>query len=117
MPTDYQIPGRVPEDGVPREAVTDYWRERYPSEPYYDSSLAFDEYEPAYRLGHQSRAQDIIRAYEDVERDLETRWASERGQSRLEWTQARQAVKRGWEDALNVDPRLGHLDKGTPRGT
>lgn len=113
MSPDYQIPGRVPEDGVQREALSTYWRERYPDEPYYDANASFEEFEPAYRLGHHSRAQDVIRAYEEVERELETRWAAERGASRLEWLQARHAVKRGWEDALRADPRL---DKGAPRG-
>jgi hypothetical protein len=105
MSTDYQIPGRVPEDGTPRQAVSDYWRDRYTSEPYYDNQLFFDDYEPAYQIGHTARAQDIIRAYEEIEGELETRWAKERGKSRLEWAQARSAVRRGWEEAVNLDPR------------
>lgn len=48
----------------------------------------------------------MIRAYEQVEAELESRWANERGHSRLEWTQARNAVRRGWEDAQLADPRL-----------
>ncbi len=48
----------------------------------------------------------MIRAYEQVEAELESRWASERGRSRLEWAQARGAVRRGWEDAQLADPRL-----------
>ncbi|AWH16193.1 hypothetical protein C1922_02055 [Stenotrophomonas sp. ZAC14D2_NAIMI4_7] len=102
MSPDYQIPGRVPEDSTPRQAVSDYWRDRYTAEPYYDESLYFDDYEPAYQLGHSARAQDIIRAYEDVERELEGRWAQERGKSRLEWAQARNAVRRGWEESERV---------------
>jgi hypothetical protein len=49
-----------------------------------------------------------------VEAELESRWASERGKSRLEWAQARNAVRRGWEEAVNLDQRL---DRGVPRGT
>ncbi|WP_353099424.1 hypothetical protein [Stenotrophomonas lactitubi] len=105
MSTDYQIPGRVPEDGTPRQAVSDYWRDRYTSEPYYDNQLFFDDYEPAYQIGHTARAQDMIRAYEEIEGELESRWANERGKSRLEWAQARSAVRRGWEEAVNLDPR------------
>ncbi len=48
----------------------------------------------------------MIRAYEQVEAELESRWASERGRSRLEWAQARNAVRRGWEDAQQADPLL-----------
>ena len=114
MSPDYQIPGRVPEDSTPREAISDYWRDRYSAEPYYDASLLFDDYEPAYQVGHaarfhETRADQVIRAYEEVERELESRWASDRGRSRLEWEQARAAVRRGWDDANTVDPRLGRL--------
>jgi len=105
MSTDYQIPGRVPEDGTPRQAGSDYWRDRYTSEPYYDNQLFFDDYEPAYQIRHTARAQHMIRAYEGIEGELESRWAKERGKSRLEWAQARSAVRRGWEEAVNLDPR------------
>ncbi|WP_329811088.1 hypothetical protein [Stenotrophomonas sp. SMYL8] len=114
MSPEYQIPGRVPDDSTPRDAVSNYWRERYTAEPYYDDQLFFEDYEPAYRIGHAARAQDMIRAYEDMEAELESRWASERGRSQLEWAQARSAVRRGWEEAVNLDQRL---DKGVPRGT
>jgi len=106
MSPDYQIPGRVPEDGVQRQTFTDYWNERYKSEPYYDNEMFFDDYEPAYRMGHESRAQQITRAYEEVERELQDRWLAERGKSRLEWERAQLAVRRGWDDALLADPRL-----------
>ena len=98
MSTDYQIPGRVPEDGVPRQAVSDYWRERFPSEPYYDNNQFFDDYEPAYQLGHRTRADDMIRAYEEVEAELQARWAQEHG----------------WDESTAL--RQAHLDKGVPRG-
>ena len=114
MSPDYQIPGRVPDDSTPRETISDYWRDRYSAEPYYDASLLFDDYEPAYQVGHaarfhETRAHQVIRAYEEVERELESRWASDRGRSRLEWEQARAAVRRGWDEANTVDPRLGRL--------
>lgn len=115
MSTDYQIPGRVPEDGIPRQAVSDYWRERFTSEPYYDNNQFFDDYEPAYQLGHRTRADDMIRAYEEVEAELQTRWAQEHGQSKLSWDQARNAVRRGWDESTAL--RQAHLDKGVPRGT
>ena len=77
---DYQIPGRVPDDSTPRDTFTDYWRDRYTAEPYYDDTLLFDDYEPAYRIGHAARAQEtradqIIRAYEQVEAELQA-WRS-----------------------------------------
>ncbi len=122
MSPDYQIPGRVPEDGVPRQAVADYWRERFSAEPYYDSSsdLIFDDYEPAYYLGYsarhqRTRADEVIEAYEQVEAELQSRWASEHAKSKLTWEQARSAVQRGWDESTAL--RQAHLDKGVPRGT
>jgi len=120
MSPDYQIPGRVPEDGVPREAVSDYWRERFSAEPYYESNLAFEDYEPAYYLGYSSRhtrtrADEVIEAYEQVEAELESRWAREQATSKLTWAQARNAVRRGWDESTAL--HQSHLDKGVPRGT
>jgi len=120
MSPDYQIPGRVPEDGVPREAVSDYWRERFSAEPYYDSEQTFEDYEPAYYLGHSARlggtrADEIIQAYEQVETELESRWAREQATSKLTWAQARNAVRRGWDESTAL--HQAHLDKGVPRGT
>lgn len=110
MSPDYQIPGRVPQDGVARQAVSDFWRDRYTREPYYDNTLYFDDYEPAYQIGHaahaENRAQAIIRAYDEVEHELESRWNADHGKSRLNWAQARNAVRRGWEEASKLDPHV-----------
>lgn len=102
MSPNYQIPGRVPDDGDQRQVVSNYWRERFSSEPYYDKNHFFEDYEPAYQLGHSSRADEIARAYEVVEAELESRWAQEHGKSKLTWQQAREAVRRGWEEATSV---------------
>ena len=114
MSPNYQIPGRVPEDGVQRQAVSTYWRERFTREPYYDNGQFFEDYEPAYQIGHAARAQDMIRAYEEVERELESHWDADHGKSRLNWQQARTAVRRGWEEAMNLDP---HLNRNAPSGS
>jgi len=50
-----------------------------------------------------------------VEAELQTRWAQEHGQSKLSWEQARNAVRRGWDESTAL--RQAHLDKGVPRGT
>ena len=91
MSTDYQIPGRVPEDGTPRQAVSDYWRDRYTSEPYYDNQLFFDDYEPAYQIGHTARAQDMIR---DTKR------------SKASWNRdgRRSAARAGWNGRRRAAP-------------
>ncbi|MGV8961596.1 MAG: hypothetical protein ACOH1V_14635 [Stenotrophomonas sp.] len=112
MGSEFQIPGRVP-DRIDRQAVSRYWHERFSTESYYDSGDHFEDFEPAYLAGHEARVRDFGLAYEQVEAELERRWAQERGDSKLSWAQARHAARRGWEEATGADPLL---EPGKPRG-
>ena len=73
-----------------------YWREHYAGEPYYDAMFAFEDYLPAFRTGWEGRASYAGRSFEDVERDLKAEFHWNRGQSRLLWEQAREAVRAAW---------------------
>lgn len=73
-----------------------YWEKNHRNQPYYSSNYSWGDYGPAYRYGYQSYAQNRGADYDSLERDLETRWSSERGDSRLAWDDARPAVRDGW---------------------
>lgn len=73
-----------------------YWREHYRDEDYYDSSLAYDDYAPAYRLGYEAYGSRDGRKFEEVEPELRTRWSTTQGQSKLGWDRAKSAVRAGW---------------------
>ena len=73
-----------------------YWREHYAGEPYFDAIYTFEDYLPAFRTGWEGRAKYAGRSVEDVERDLKADFHWNRGQSRLLWGQAREAVRAAW---------------------
>ena len=76
-----------------------YWLENYANEPYYDSNYSFEDYLPAYRAGWEGRARFPARKFEDVERDLQVEYGWNRGESRLLWEHARQAMQAAWDRA------------------
>lgn len=74
-----------------------YWRENYNTRPYYNSTYTYDEYEPAYRYGWESRTRYQDRQWQDVESDLGRDWDTTRGKSRLNWDEARHATRDAWD--------------------
>ena len=86
-----------------------YWRDAYAREPYYQSGMTYDDYDPAYRLGWESRGRYSGRRFEDVEADLGRDYESRRGKSRLSWGHAKHATRRAWDRVERAMP--GDFDK------
>lgn len=80
---------------------TEYWRDEYSRRPYYDSKYNYDtDYGPAYSYGADARSRLGNRAWDDkTDAELERDWASARGESRLDWKDARAAVQDSWTRA------------------
>ena len=74
-----------------------YWKSNYKERSYTDSSLDYSHYDPAYRYGWESRGQYDESDFDAVESDLERNWSTKRGDSQLQWKQARPATKDAWE--------------------
>src|SRR4051794_13401396 len=91
--------GRAIAESADPTAEDAYWRENYAKRPYYEQGVAYDEYQPAYRYGWESRARHGDRSYQDVESDLQAGWDQAKGQSRLGWDRARHAVRDAWDRA------------------
>jgi hypothetical protein len=79
-----------------------FWRESYSRRPYYEQGRRYEDYQPAYRYGWESRAREDKRRWTDAESDLERGWLQARGQSSLAWPAARPAVEDAWN---RVDDR------------
>jgi hypothetical protein len=77
----------------------EYWSSESQNRDYYDSELDFDrDYLPAYRHGWESRSTLHDRDWDDgVEEELQTDWDTVRGDSSLEWDEARPAVRDAWD--------------------
>lgn len=82
-----------------------YWQQQYQSEPYYNQARNFGDYEPAYRLGTESRSRYAGQRFEDVEGDLRGEYEASRGSSKLGWDEAREATRAAWNHQEQMDTR------------
>ncbi|AOH35816.2 MAG: hypothetical protein GX761_06530 [Gammaproteobacteria bacterium] len=91
------IGSRLTERADPRDSVG-HFEDIYTSMSYYERGMEWKDYEPAYRLGLESYGSRGGQSFEDVDAALGARWLKVRGESRLDWNQARGAVKHVWRD-------------------
>ena len=68
----------------------------YRAAPYYSAGREWNDYRPAYQYGYDTYGQYRGQRFEDVEDQLERNWDATRANSRLAWTEAREAVRDGW---------------------
>ena len=73
-----------------------YWRDNFASRPYAAGST-FDDYAPAYRYGWETYPQFAGVPFEEVEPQLRSQWSYRRGDSDLDWDQAKFAAKDSWQ--------------------
>lgn len=77
---------------------SDYWRETYVREPYYETGRSFDDYSPAYELGWVSYT--LYGVDLDVaDRVMANDWELRKGSSPLSWDEARPASRAAWQRA------------------
>jgi len=76
------------------QAEDQYWSEQYSSRPYVRQGAPYSDYRDAYRYGTESYGR--YDTFESAENDLARRWPESRGESRLAWEDAKNAVRDGW---------------------
>lgn len=79
-----------------------HFQQIYRQTEYYVDGMTWDDYAPAYRLaldGYERRARDPDMAGAE----LEARWASARGSSRLSWQQAYPAIQHAWRELAECE--------------
>jgi hypothetical protein len=82
---------------------TTHFKQNYNTAPYYQSGREWNDYAPAYKYGYDTYGEYRGRDFDSVENDLERKWAETRGESRLAWNEAREAVRDGWH---HIERRL-----------
>lgn len=82
----------------------EHFQNQYKSTPYYASGREWSDYEPAYQYGYDTHGQYRGQKFDDIEGDLERNWDKTRANSRLAWSEARDAVRDGWH----------HIERATP---
>ncbi len=80
------------------EDTDGYYAGQYTAADYYRSDYDYEsDYRPAYRYGTYARNNHPGREWDDgLESELERNWGQARGSSRMEWADARQAVRDAW---------------------
>lgn len=78
---------------------SEYWQSAHAERPYYDAKYDYAaDYAPAYAYGAEARSRLNDRPWDpSIEAELERDWASTRNQSRLDWAEAKPAVRDAWD--------------------
>jgi hypothetical protein len=98
--------GKSAAESIDPTAEDVYWRANHMGRPYYDKNMSYEDYQPAYRSGWESRSRYPGRSYQEIEPEIERSWERVKSKSRLSWDKAKHAVRDAW-DRLdhNVDGR------------
>lgn len=90
--------GKAAAEKIDPTAEEAYWRDNYQREPYVQSGRSFDDYSPAYRMGVMGST-ETGGSFDEREQQMAAQWEAQRGQSTLDWPDARMAARAAWERA------------------
>lgn len=96
--------GKAGAEAIDPTTEDDYWRENYRTRPYYTERSAYEEYQPAYRYGWESRSKYPGKSFDDVEPELERGWSQSNPKSSMTWVNAKQAVRDAWDRVEQAMP-------------
>ncbi len=86
-------PGKPDAHRVNLVAEEIYWENNYTSRPYVTDGHEFESYRPAYRAGVEGYTQNPGQDFESLEPSIRNNWNISKGNSKLEWKQAREAAR------------------------
>jgi hypothetical protein len=89
------LAGKSIAESIDPTAEDAYWRQQFNKRPYYENGAKYEDYQPAYQYGWESRAQYPDRPYSEVEADLERDWQEKH--HGLHWNKAKHAVRDAWD--------------------
>ena len=84
-------------------AEDSYWQQNYASRPYVTAGAPYSDYQDAYRFGWESVGTGYD-SFDAAERDLAAKWDHSRGNSRLAWDDAKDAVRDSWHRVERAIP-------------
>jgi len=87
--------GKSIAESIDPTAEDAYWRKEFAKRPYYEQGSKYEDYQPAYQYGWESRAKHQGRSYDEVETDLEHDW--QQRNAKLQWKKARGPVRDAWD--------------------
>ena len=96
--------GKAAAEAVNPTVEDEWWRQNYGGRPYAKAGEPYETYRPAYNYGWQARMMHGDSEWPEIEPNLEAGWMAARGDSKLEWADARHAAKDAWD---RVGPPIG----------
>jgi hypothetical protein len=95
---------RGSDDPSRHDAGERYFAERFERADYRRHDATFEDYRPAYRYGLHARTQRGAVIWDDaLERELASEWHLHRGDSKLDWDQARAGVYEAFNAEFNAN--------------
>lgn len=103
--------GKAGAEAIDPTAEDAYWREHYRSRPYVEKDADYESYRPAYHYGVEAHGKTEGRPFEEVESKLKRGWSKARGESKLAWDKARDAVRDAYERTIQLHEEQLHARK------
>jgi len=103
------LAGKAVAEKIDPTAEDAYWRSNYERESYFQKGMSYDDYNPAYKLGWESRGRYAGKRFDEVESDLGRDYESRRGGSKLSWNHGKHAARAAWNRVERAMP--GDFDK------
>jgi hypothetical protein len=97
------LAGKGIAEGVNPTEEDTFWRNNYNQRPY-AKGRTYDDLQPAYRYGWESRSRFADRTWDSAQNDLEHGWNQVKGNSKLAWNDAKYATQDAWN---RVENRFG----------
>jgi len=92
------------DDASRHDAGDRYFAERFEQADYRRHDATFEDYRPAYRYGLHARTRRGAVIWDDaLERELASEWHLHRGDSKLDWDQARAGVYEAFNAEFNAN--------------
>jgi hypothetical protein len=82
-----------------------YWQAAFWAEAYYRDDCTYEDYAPAYCVGYCGHAQ-YGGDFDDAEKSLCANWVRIKGDSRLTFEEAMQAIRAAWDHAATIDDAM-----------
>ena len=86
-------------------AEEQYWAENYRTRTYVADAVTFEQYRPAYRTGIDAYKQNPNVSFDELEPSIRNNWGNAKGQSTLEWNDAREAARDAFDRLKTTSKR------------
>lgn len=92
------------------DAEEKYWRDTYDTRDYVPSGSDYGDFAPAFSYGISVCDRYPGQSFQDLEAVMSADWSRARGNSSLDWQQARPAVRDAWLRVVSSNPSARPTD-------